>query len=100
MAFAEPVPDLCARGVPSAEADVIEAAMQKDPANRSRSALEFGRLRQEAQVQCGQAPTSMLLGLDNERRPSHAGETVDMGASTSRDRREYERDGGWAHRHR
>ncbi len=72
----DPVPDLRVRGVPSAVADVIETAMAKDPADRPGSALEFGRLLQDAQAQCCQAPTSMLLGLDDERRRVIKGETV------------------------
>jgi hypothetical protein len=63
-AATEPTPDLRPRGVPEALAAVIDAGLAKQPAMRPSSALEFGRLLQEAQQLLHTPVTSLPVAQD------------------------------------
>ena len=80
-----PVPDLRPRGVPAAVAAVVEAAMEKDPADRPHTAQQLGEMLQDAERRGGLAPTSMLLGFDTQP-PAELADTVvtDLGETSPR----------------
>jgi len=65
-------PDLRARGVPAAVADVIELGLTKDPTDRPESVAAFGRRLQETQQACGQAISKMLVARAIEPPVTHA----------------------------
>ena len=73
----DPVPDLRGLGVPDQVADVVEAAMAKDPALRPASPAALGRALQEAQRAIGVPVTEMRL----DPRGESSGATV-VGAVT------------------
>ncbi|MGH9137443.1 MAG: serine/threonine protein kinase [Acidimicrobiales bacterium] len=56
-----PVPNLRDKGVPDQIADVIERAMNKLPDDRWRTAEEFGRAMQQAQIALGLPITEMTV---------------------------------------
>jgi len=57
----DPLPDLTAKGVPPSVAEVVAKAMSKAPADRYKSAQDFGRALQQAQVALGLPMTDMTL---------------------------------------
>ena len=76
----EPPPDLRDLGVPEVVCRSLETAMAKAPADRPQSAVEFGRLLQDAQRAAGQPVTSMALAADPEATAELT--TLEPGAST------------------
>ncbi len=60
-ATTEPVPDLRARGIPEPVVAAVEAAMAKEPTERPPSALEYGRLLQEAEAALGLPVTPLAV---------------------------------------
>ena len=59
--FSEPPADLRGRGVPGDLCALLERSLAKDPADRPRSALEFGRAVQELQRRRGEDVTGMVV---------------------------------------
>jgi predicted Ser/Thr protein kinase len=57
----DPVPDLRPRGVPADVCALLEWAMAKDPADRPRSALEFGQAFQHLQRMNGVAASPLVI---------------------------------------
>ena len=57
----DPLPDLTAKSVPPSVAEVVAKAMSKAPADRYKSAQDFGRALQQSQVALGLPMTDMTL---------------------------------------
>lgn len=62
----QPPPDLRELGVPAALAAVIEQGLAKEPAERYRSAEEFGAALQSAAAELGLPPTPMPVASESE----------------------------------
>ncbi len=73
----EAPPDLRPGGVPDEVASVIEAAMAKDPRDRSAGAEEFGRALQRTQAALGIGVTELVIV---GARPAGAGNDTDLSA--------------------
>ncbi|MCO1654926.1 serine/threonine-protein kinase [Pseudonocardia humida] len=92
----DPVPDLRPRGVPADVCSLLERAMAKDPADRPRSALEFGQAFQHLQRANGVPPSAIVIEeldeevtghldhLDTTRLPVVAPRAASGGAPTTR----------------
>jgi hypothetical protein len=57
----DPLPDLTAKSVPPSVAEVVAKAMSKAPADRYKTAQDFGRALQQSQVALGVPMTDMTL---------------------------------------
>ena len=75
-----PVPDMRPEGIPAGVCAAIEKAMSLDPANRQKSAEEFGHELQLAQRRNGLIPDSMALSETNSEPAPEPSQTVGTAA--------------------
>ena len=75
-----PVPDMRPEGIPAGVCAAIEKAMSLDPANRQKSAEEFGHELQLAQRRNGLIPDSMALSETNSEPAPEPPQTVGTAA--------------------
>ncbi|WP_433191873.1 protein kinase domain-containing protein [Nocardia sp. CA-107356] len=67
----QPIPDLCATGVPALVCAAIEAAMAHDPPDRPRSAREYGERLRNIEFACGLPVDKMALPTEPDSAVGH-----------------------------